>query len=121
MAKDKGESVYIEKGDNRWSAVHRADAAVLYRMIIEQQPGQKVFHAVAETGIPFRLIAEAIGNGLHISTVSKTAENAKKHFTWFTHFASLDCRASSDQTRSVLGWNPKEVTLLDDLSSGGYF
>jgi len=77
MAKDKGESVYIEKGDNRWSAVHRADAAVLYRMIIEQQPGQKVFHAVAETGIPFRLIAEAIGNGLHISTVIKLQKMPK--------------------------------------------
>lgn len=121
MAKEKRESVYIEKGNNQWPAVHRLDAAVVYRMIVEQRPAQKVFHAVAESGIAFRLIAEAIGNGLYLPTVSKSAEDAKEHFTWFTHFASLDCPASSEQTRTVLGWKPQEISLIDDLNVGGYF
>lgn len=121
IAKDKGESVYIEDGNNQWPAVHRLDAAVLYRLIIEQRPKQKVFHAVAETGIPFRLIAGAIGKGLHIPTVSKSAEDAKDHFTWFTHFASLNCQASSEQTRAVLGWQPTGLNLIDDLTASNYF
>jgi nucleoside-diphosphate-sugar epimerase len=120
MAKEKGESVYIGEGKNRWPAVHRFDAAALYRLIIEKRPSQKVFHAVAESGVDFKEIAEAIGKGLKLPTVSKDAEGAQKHFTWFIHFASLDCPASSEQTRNILGWEPKEINLLEDLSKN-YF
>jgi nucleoside-diphosphate-sugar epimerase len=121
MAKDKKESVYIEDGANHWPAVHRFDAAVLYRLIIEQRPEQKVFHAVAESGVAFRSIAEAIGKGLQVPVVSKRATEAQEHFTWFTHFAMMDCAASSEQTRNTLRWKPKEITLMDDLNSGLYF
>jgi nucleoside-diphosphate-sugar epimerase len=121
MSKEKGESVYIGEGHNRWPAVHRFDAAVLYRLIIEKLPDQQVLHAVAEQGIPFREIAEAIGKGLRLPVVSKTAEDAAKHFTWFTHFASLDCPASSELTSATLGWQPKEISLAEDMQTGGYF
>lgn len=115
MAKEKGESVYVGEGKNRWPAAHRFDAAVLYRLIIEQRPEQKVFHAVAESGVEFRRIAEAIGKGLDIPVIGKNAEEAQKHFAWFIHFASLDFEASSELTRATLGWKPKEVTLLEDM------
>lgn len=121
IAKEKGESVYIEQGTNCWPAVHRFDAATLYRLIIEQQPEQKVFHAVTETGIAFREIAEEIGKGLNVPTISKNAADAKKHFTWFFHFASMDCAASSERTRTTLSWNSKEIGLIQDLNEGGYF
>src|SRR6185503_5145386 len=52
-AKEKGVAAYIGEGKNRWPAVHRLDAAVLYRLIAERQPSQKVYNAVAEEGIPF--------------------------------------------------------------------
>lgn len=117
MAKEKGESVYIEKGANRWPAVHRFDAATVYRLIIEQQPEQKIFHAVAEAGIPFHEIAEAIGTGLNIPTVSKSQEEAQKHFTWFIYFASMDCAASAELTQRVLSWQPNAITLLEDLNA----
>lgn len=115
MAREKGASVYIEKGQNQWPAVHRLDAAKLYRLIIEQQPDQKVFHAVAEEGIAFKEIAEAIGKGLHVPVISKSKDEAAAHFTWFAHFAAMDCLASSDQTKDLLGWQPKEIGLLEDL------
>jgi nucleoside-diphosphate-sugar epimerase len=121
MAKKNHESVYIEDGSNRWPAVHRLDAAVLYRLVIEKLPRQKVFHAVAESGITFRLIAEAIGKGLRVPTVSRSAAEAEKHFTWFMRFASLDCQASSEQTRSILSWKLGELDLIEDLNSGKYF
>lgn len=121
MAKEKGESAYIGQGDNQWPAVHRLDAATLYRLIVEQQPGQKVFHAVAEQGVPFREIATTIGKGLGMPTVSKDKPAAEGHFGWFLHFASLDCPASGETSKSVLGWRPKRVGLLEDLSSGAYF
>jgi nucleoside-diphosphate-sugar epimerase len=115
MAKEKGESAHIGEGQNRWPAVHRRDAAVLYRLIIEKQPAQKVFHAVAEEGIPFKQIATAIGEGLHIPTVSKTDAAAEAHFTWLTHFASMGCPASSEQTKASLGWEPVYRGLMEDL------
>jgi nucleoside-diphosphate-sugar epimerase len=115
LAKDKKESVYVGDGGNHWPAVHRHDAAVLYRLIIEQRPQQQIFHAVAEPGIAFREIAEAIGTGLHVSAVSKSAEEAAKHFTWFAHFAAMDCQASSEVTREILEWKPGEVNLIPDM------
>jgi nucleoside-diphosphate-sugar epimerase len=122
MAKQQGESAYIGEGNNSWSAVHRLDAAVLYRLIAEQKPSQRVYHPVAEEeGTAFRDIAAAIGKGLHVPVVSKTGAAAEAHFTWFTHFASLGCPASSAKTRKVLGWQPTQTTLLEDLASGIYF
>lgn len=121
MAKEKGQSVYIGEGNNRWPAVHRSDAAVAYRLIIEKQPQQKVFHPVAEEGIPFKQIATAIGKGLQLPIVSKEGTDAEAHFGWFTHFAGMDCSASSEQTRKTLGWEPKHPTLLEDLIPGVYF
>jgi nucleoside-diphosphate-sugar epimerase len=121
MAREKQQSVYIQDGDNRWPAVHRRDAAVVYRLIIEQRPEQRVFHAVAETGIEFHTIAESIAKGLNIPVISKSPEEAQSHFSWFTHFASINCQASSELTRQVLGWNPTGINLIDDLNAGTYF
>jgi len=121
LAKEKGHSVYIGEGHNRWPAVHRLDAAVVYRLIVEKQPEQKVFHAVAEEGIPFREIATAIGQGLQVPVVSKDGQDAEAHFGWFKYFAAIDCAASSDQTRKSLGWEPSQPGLFDDLIPGVYF
>ncbi|MBV4359268.1 SDR family oxidoreductase [Pinibacter aurantiacus] len=121
MAKEKGVSAYIGEGSNHWPAVHRLDAAVMYRLIIEQQPAQRIFHSVAEEGITFRRIATAIGEGLHLPTVSKDGKEAEAHFGWFMHFASINCLASSEQSRKTLGWKPVQNSLLEDLVPGVYF
>jgi nucleoside-diphosphate-sugar epimerase len=121
LAKEKGHSVYIGEGHNRWPAVHRLDAAVVYRLIVEKQPEQKVFHAVAEEGIPFHQIATAIGHGLQVPVVSKDGQDAEAHFGWFKYFAAIDCAASSEQTRKSLGWEPRRPSLFDDLVPGVYF
>jgi nucleoside-diphosphate-sugar epimerase len=120
MAKEKGQSAYLGEGNNRWPAVHRLDAAVVYRLIIEKQPEQKVYHAVAEEGIPFKLIATAIGKGLQLPTVSVNGDDAEAHFGWFKHFAGMNCSASSELSRKTLGWEPAHPTLLDELIPGIY-
>lgn len=120
ITKEKGESAYIGHGGNQWPAVHRLDAAVLYRLIVEQRPALKVLHAAAEQGIAFRDIAQAIGAGLKLPVVSKTGEAAAAHFTWFEHFAAISCVASSAKTREVLGWQPCAPDLLTDIATAGY-
>jgi nucleoside-diphosphate-sugar epimerase len=121
IAKEKGAAAYIGEGNNHWPAVHRLDAAVVYRLIIEKQPAQKVYHAVAEEGIPFKQIAAAIGNALQVPVVSKDGADAEAHFGWFKHFASIGCPASSAQTREILGWKPVHPGLIEELVPGIYF
>ncbi|WDF55734.1 SDR family oxidoreductase [Mucilaginibacter sp. KACC 22063] len=121
MDKEKGMAAYVGDGSNRWPAVHRSDAATLYRLIIEKRPELKVFHPVAEEGIPFREIAEAIGKGLQLPVESKSGEEAAAHFGWFLHYASFNCPSSSEKTRAALNWEPKGPSLMADLEAGHYF
>jgi nucleoside-diphosphate-sugar epimerase len=121
IAREKGVSAYIGDGANRWPAVHRLDAARAYRLALEKGAAGARFHVIDEEGVPFREIAEAIGRGLGVPVVSKTAEEAAEHFGWFARFAALDCPASSAQTRATLGWKPVQRGLLADLDHGTYF
>ena len=120
IAREKGESAYLDEGKNLWPTVHRLDAAVLYRLILEQRPQLKVFHAVGEQGVAFKDIAEAVGQGLNLPVVSKTGEDATSYFGWFRHFAGLHCAASSEKTETTLGWKAKGPDLLTDIATAGY-
>lgn len=120
LAREKGVSAYIGEGNNRWNAVHRLDAANLYRLALEHPgPGAR-YHAVAEESIPFKSIAEAIGKSLNIPVVSVPAAEAEQHFNWFTGFASADCPASNKLTIARLNWKPTQHTLLEDIANGVY-
>lgn len=122
MARAKGVSAYIGEGLNRWTAVHRFDLARLYRLALENSTAGARFHGVAEQEIPFKEIATTIGKHLNLPVVSKAAgDEAAQHFTWFTHFAAVDCPASSQLTQQRLGWSPTNLTLLADLDQGSYF
>lgn len=121
IAREKGVSAYIGEGQNRWPAVHRLDAARAYRLALEHGEGLARYHVVAEEGVPFKRIAEVIGRRLNIPVVSKSPEEAAEHFTWFTQFASLDDPASSEQTRSLLGWEPSQIGLIFDIDRQSYF
>jgi nucleoside-diphosphate-sugar epimerase len=121
IAREKSISAYISEGLNRWPAVHRLDAAVVYRLALEKNAAGVRYHAVADEGIPFREIATLIGRHLNVPVVSKTPEEAKEHFGWFAQFAATDTRASSQWTREQLSWQPKQPGLLADLDERHYF
>jgi nucleoside-diphosphate-sugar epimerase len=121
IAREKGVSAYIGEGRNRWTAVHRLDTGNLYRLALEKGSAGARYHGVAEEGIAFRDIAEAIGTGLKIPVVSLSAEKAANHFGWFAAFAGIDCPASSKLTQERLGWRPVQTSLLGDLERGSYF
>ena len=95
VAREKGVSTYLGEGLNRWAAVHRLDAARVYRLALEKQEAGDRYHAVAEEGVPVREIAEAIGRGLKVPVVSKSPEEAAAHFGSLAMFAGLDLSASS--------------------------
>ncbi|KAG9410886.1 hypothetical protein AC1031_018911 [Aphanomyces cochlioides] len=119
-AREKGVAAYVGNGENRWSAVHRLDAAVLCRLIVESATESGRVHAIADEGVSFREIAETIGKRLNVPVVSKTPEEADGHFGWFGAFVAMDFARTSEWTREKYGWKPVQPSLLQDMDSGAY-
>ena len=121
IAREKGAAAYVGDGSNRWPAVHRLDAARLYRLALENSTAGAKYHAIGDQGIPFRDIAAAIGRQLNLPVVSKSPDEAAAHFDWMSHFVAIDCPASCAKTQHQLGWRPTQVGLIADLDHGTYF
>jgi nucleoside-diphosphate-sugar epimerase len=121
IARAKGTSGYIGNGSNRWPAIHRLDAAQLFRLALEKAPTGSTLHGVAEEGIATREIAEVIGRHLNIPVVSISIEDAGKHFGFLANFFALDSPVSSVITRRLLSWQPTHLGLIEDLDKGHYF
>jgi nucleoside-diphosphate-sugar epimerase len=121
-ARKNGFSAYVGDGAARWPAVHTLDAARLYRLALEAAPAGSHLHAVADEGVPFRSIAEAIGRGLDVPAKSIPAEKAGDLLGGFLGMvAQLDNWTSSARTRELLGWKPTHAGLLADIAEGHYF
>ena len=120
VARERGVSGHVGDGGARWSAVHRADAARLVRLALENPPADGIVHAAAEEGVPTRAIAEAIGRQLGVPVVGVPVDEAAAHFGWIGAFFGIDMAASSALTRERLGWTPTHPGLLADLDAGHY-
>ncbi|MDB5269269.1 MAG: 3-beta hydroxysteroid dehydrogenase [Hymenobacter sp.] len=121
IARQKGAAAYVGEGLNRWPAVHRLDAARLYRLALKHGAAGARYHGAADEGIAMRDIAAIIGRHLNLPVVSKTPEDAADHFGWMARFVGLDMPASSALTQQQLGWHPTQPGLLADLEDGDYF
>jgi nucleoside-diphosphate-sugar epimerase len=122
IAREKGVSAFVGDGLNRWPAVHRLDAAPLYRLALEKGLAGARYHAVAEEGVPVREIAEAIGRGLKVPVVAISPEEAAGHFGFLGFFVGADCPASSALTQERLGWRPTtQPGLIADLDQASAF
>jgi nucleoside-diphosphate-sugar epimerase len=121
IAREKGVCGYIGDGANRWPAVHRSDAAHLFRLALESAPAGSTLHAVADEGVPIRSVAEVIGRHLDLPVASISPDDAAGHFSWLAGFLGIDSPASSAHTRELLDWQPTAPGLIDDLDKGHYF
>lgn len=120
-ARSKGAAAYIGQGANRWPAVHRLDAARLFKLAAEQAPAGTRFHAAGEEGVPFRQIAEAIAQQVNLPAKRIEAAEASSFYGWLGPFVSADNPVSSALTRERFGWNPQERGLLAEIAQGDYF
>lgn len=117
IARDTGVSGYVGDGSSRWPAVHVLDAARLFRLAVEQAPAGSRLHAVGDEGVPVRAIAEAISRRLNLPAASAPAAD----FGFLGQILAVDQPASAAQTRELLGWQPVQPGLLEDLDKDHYF
>jgi nucleoside-diphosphate-sugar epimerase len=120
-AREHGVAAYVGDGANRWPAVHTLDSARLYRLALESAPAGTRLHAVGDEGVEFRRIAEAIGRGVGVPARSVEPDRAGEYVGFLAAFIGLDNPVSAVRTRELLGWEPTEPGLLDDLAEGFYF
>ena len=121
IAREKGVSAYVGDGLNRWPAVHRLDAAVLYRLVLEKGSAGASYHGIGDEGVPTREIAEVIGRRLNEPVVAKSRGEAADHFGWMAVFFGMDGPASGALTQQRLGWRPTQPGLIADLDHMRYF
>jgi nucleoside-diphosphate-sugar epimerase len=121
IAREKGASAYVGDGLNRWPAVHRLDAAHLFRLALEKGSAGARYHGVADEGVPVREIAEVIGRRLNVPVVAKSPEEAAGHFGFLGRILGIDGPASSKLTQERLGWRPVQPGLIPDLDRPNYF
>ncbi|GAA4217665.1 SDR family oxidoreductase [Actinocatenispora rupis] len=121
VARATGISAYVGDGANRWPAVHRSDAARLFRLALEHAPAGSVLHAVGDEGVPLRSVAEVIGRHLGVPVGSVAPADVDAHFGWLSMLIGADVPASADLTRDLLDWRPTGPGLLADLDEPHYF
>ncbi|MCA9665958.1 MAG: SDR family oxidoreductase [Myxococcales bacterium] len=121
IARQRGVCAYVGDGSSRWPAVHRRDAAALFRLAMEHAPAGATLHAVDDEAVAQHDIAAAIAEGLRLPLVSIAPEQAADHFGWLAPWLALDSPASSAITQQQLAWHPDGPKLLADLAAGHYF
>jgi nucleoside-diphosphate-sugar epimerase len=119
VARQAGQSAYVNEGLNCWPAAHVTDVARLYRLALEKREASR-YHAVAEEGVPLRDIAAAIGRGLKVPVASIPLEEARARFGRIGGYVGMDLSASSAWTRKRLGWIPTGPGLMEDLDRTRY-
>ncbi|WGY00476.1 SDR family oxidoreductase [Nocardioides sp. QY071] len=117
---ERGVAAFVEDGSHHWPAVHRSDAASLFRTAIENPgPGGSVLHACAEN-VPFKQISEAVARQLDVPLKRIEPEEATEHFGPAGPFFTLGAVVSSDATQARYGWKPVGPSLLQDIDDGVY-
>ncbi|RZU19089.1 nucleoside-diphosphate-sugar epimerase [Kribbella rubisoli] len=113
IARRTGVSGYPGDGTQRWPAVHALDAAVLFRLVLENAPAGTAWHAVDDEGDAVRDIAAVIGRRLGLPVEAVPEETYGPLGPIF----ATDQPASSAHTRDALGWKPEHPNLLADLEN----
>ena len=113
IARRTGVSAYPDDGTQRWPAVHAVDAAVLFRLALEQAPAGTRWHAVADEGDAVRDIAKVIGRRLGLPVQSAPPES----FGQLGPIFAMDQPSTSAYTQKTLGWRPEHPSLLADLEN----
>jgi nucleoside-diphosphate-sugar epimerase len=119
-ARENGVSAYPGDGNNRWTGIHRLDAARLFRMALEKGVRGALYNGVEDESVALKELAGIIGEKLHVPMEALSGEDLNKHFEWLAHFITMDCPVTNLKTKRQLGWEPMNISLLEDIEQN-YF
>jgi len=112
-----GAAAYVGEGENRWSVVHRADNARLYRFIAETR-ATGIFHAVDGTPLPVRelarLASEAAGAGG--ATRGIPLAEARERLGAVADALVLD-QAVVTRRAAEVGWTPQYPSFREGVAA----
>ena len=117
LARKNGFVTLVDDASARWPAVHRNDAAVLFRLALENGTPGATYHAVAEQEVPTQEIMDTIGKHLKLPVEKKSLDDAVASIGFYAYVVGADNPTSSEKTQRELGWQPTQSTLIADMES----
>ncbi|CAM1510641.1 Fc.00g009760.m01.CDS01 [Cosmosporella sp. VM-42] len=121
MSKQAGKVTCVDGGKNHTTVVHVDDAARLYLLAAEKANAGDTFNASGATNFTARQIFDAIATAIGVSVESLSYEDAvAKLDMFFAWFLRAENRASGAKAVRELGWQPKGMGILDEISKGSY-
>lgn len=118
-----GESIYVEGSENnKRSAVHVDDFADLVVLAIQKAQAGALYCSAAEYGVTTLSIAEAVSRktGIGGKATPVSLERAREIFGHWGDWWNMNSQCTGDLARKELGWNPKRLSLLEDIEQGSY-
>jgi nucleoside-diphosphate-sugar epimerase len=121
-ARDAGAARYVGDGETHWPVVHVEDLADVYVRALHQAPPATLLHATDGSVYRVREIAEAasFGAGAGGRTEAWPLEDTRKTLGAYADALVTDQQVSSEKARTTLGWQPRAISILEDLRNGSY-
>lgn len=112
---------YVD-GDYALCATHVDDVVAGYLAAMANGESGEVYQLAAESAVPVKDIAEAVGRTLKVPAQAIAREAAREALGDVLSMAfTLNNRASGQKAKDKLGWQPQEERLLlSDLEQGSY-
>jgi nucleoside-diphosphate-sugar epimerase len=121
-AKLRGAVQFVGNGENHWPVVHVEEVADLYVLALEKAAAGSLFHAAEKDSVKVREVALAASEGAGIpgKVEAWPLEDARKTLGGFADALALNQRISSEKARKILGWDPRQAGIFEDLRRGSY-
>lgn len=112
-AVEEGAAVFVGRGANRWSLVHRDDLAHLYRLVLEKR-ARGVFHGVDGAPVAVAHVARAASQAVGKSGATRgiPLEEARRRMGPMADALCLD-QVVATRRSAEFGWKPKYVSFPD--------
>lgn len=121
-AKANGIGLHVGRGENIWSHVHIDDVVELYVLALAKAPAGALYYAEnGENALKdtAAAISRMLGFGGRTREWSPQDAEAAIGFKAHGSFGS-NSRVRGKRSRAELGWQPKGVSLLEDIEHGWY-
>lgn len=121
-AKAKGIGLHIGRGENIWSNVHIDDVVELYVLALAKAPAGALYYAEnGENALKDTAAAISRMLGFGGKTRAWSPEEAETAIGFKAHSSfGSNSRVRGKRSRAELGWQPRGVSMLQDIEHGWY-